>query len=68
VELLSSVIDAIGDTSLVELSRITFDMDGCILAKLDYFNPGFSKKDRIARQMIEDAEASSELQARPDGG
>ncbi|MCE1253078.1 MAG: cysteine synthase family protein [Anaerolineae bacterium] len=61
-ELLSSVIDAIGDTPLVELSRIVSDVDGRILAKLDYLNPGFSKKDRIARQMIEDAEASGELQ------
>jgi cysteine synthase A len=32
-------------------------LDGVILAKLDHVNPGFSKKDRIARQIIEDAEA-----------
>lgn len=32
-----------------------------ILAKLDYLNPGFSKKDRIAKQMIEDAEKSGDL-------
>ncbi len=60
-ELLSSVIDAIGDTPLVELTRITRDVDGRVLAKLDYLNPGFSKKDRIARQMIEDAEARGHL-------
>ena len=60
---LPSVIDAIGNTPLVELSRITDDLglDGRLLAKLDYLNPGFSKKDRAARQTIEDARASGEL-------
>jgi len=55
--LLSSTIEAIGQTPLVELSRLTRGKEGRILAKLDYLNPGFSKKDRIARQIIEDAEA-----------
>ena len=32
-------------------------VDGWILAKLEYLNPGFSRKDRIALQIIEDAEA-----------
>jgi len=36
-------------------------MSGRILAKLDYLNPGFSKKDRIARQIIEDAEEEGRL-------
>lgn len=54
--LLPSAIHAIGATPLVELSRLTHNVDGRILAKLDYLNPGFSKKDRIARQIIEDAE------------
>jgi len=59
---LPSVIAAIGDTPVVELSRLTRDMDGRILAKLEYLNPGFSKKDRIALQMIEEAEAAGTLQ------
>ena len=58
-----SAIEAIGNTPLVDLARITRNMDGRILAKLEYFNPGFSKKDRIARQIIADAEASGELAA-----
>ena len=58
---LPSVIDAIGDTPLVELGRLTKGMDGRILAKLEYLNPGFSKKDRIALQMIEEAEAQGQL-------
>jgi cysteine synthase A len=54
------VLDAIGRTPLVELSRITRELDGRILAKLEYLNPGGSKKDRIALRMIRDAEASGE--------
>ena len=59
---LASAIEAIGDTPLVELSRLTAGLAGRILAKLEYLNPGFSKKDRIARQIIEDAEAAGRLQ------
>ena len=58
---LPSTIEAIGETPLVELARLGRDLDGRILAKLDYLNPGFSKKDRIARQIIEDAEADGRL-------
>jgi len=58
---LSSVIDVIGQTPLVELNRITANLDGTILAKLEYLNPGYSKKDRAAKQIIEDAEAKAEL-------
>lgn len=59
--LIPSAVEAIGSTPLVELSRISRDVDGRLLAKLDYLNPGFSKKDRIARQIIEDAESNGEL-------
>jgi hypothetical protein len=67
-DVFASAIDVIGETPLVELSRLTRDLDGCILAKLEYLNPGFSKKDRIARQMIEDAETQGKIEARPDRG
>jgi cysteine synthase A len=60
--LLDSILGAIGNTPLVELSRITRGLEGRILAKLEYLNPGFSKKDRIALQMIEEAEANGQLQ------
>lgn len=56
-QLLASTVEAIGETPLIELSRLTRGTGGRILAKLDYLNPGLSKKDRIARQIIEDAEA-----------
>jgi len=63
VTVLPSVIDAIGDTPLVGLRRIRDDLglDGRLLAKLDYLNPGFSKKDRAARMIIEAARASGAL-------
>jgi cysteine synthase len=56
-----SVIDAIGDTPLVALDRICAAVDGRILAKLEFLNPGFSKKDRAALCIIEEAERSGEL-------
>jgi cysteine synthase A len=62
MRLRSSAIEVIGDTPVVELTRLTRGLDGRILAKLEYLNPGFSKKDRIARQIIEDAEAEGRLQ------
>jgi cysteine synthase A len=61
--IIPSILDAIGNTPLVELSRLTKNLEGRILAKLDYLNPGASKKDRIAVQMIEDAERNGELTA-----
>ena len=58
----ASVIEAIGQTPLVELKRMTEGVAGTILAKLEYLNPGFSKKDRIARQIIQDAEDNGDLE------
>jgi cysteine synthase A len=56
-----SVIDAIGSTPLVELSRLARNHGGRLLVKLESMNPGSSKKDRIARQIVEDAEADGSL-------
>ncbi|MGW8225960.1 MAG: PLP-dependent cysteine synthase family protein [Anaerolineales bacterium] len=61
--ILKSVLDAIGDTPLVELARLTSQTSGRILAKLEYLNPGYSKKDRIALEMIEEAEKDGSLVA-----
>jgi|SRR6185437_3774601 len=58
---MSSVLEAIGDTPLVALSRLTRSLQGRILLKLDYLNPGFSKKDRAALLIIEEAERSGAL-------
>jgi cysteine synthase A len=40
---------------MVRLDRLTADVDGTILAKLEYFNPGASKKDRVAKRIVEEA-------------
>ena len=54
----SSVAELIGNTPLVELKHIEkkYNLEATILAKLEYFNPAGSVKDRIAKEMIEDAE------------
>lgn len=58
---LPSAIEVIGSTPMVKLSRITKNLKGTIYAKLEFLNPGFSKKDRIARQIIEEAEKNGTL-------
>ncbi len=57
----SSALNLIGNTPIVELSRLTNGYVGKILAKIEFFNPGFSKKDRIALQTIDEAEAAGLL-------
>ncbi len=50
------VTDLIGNTPLVELSRVTTGIRATVLAKVEYFNPGGSVKDRIAFRIVEAAE------------
>jgi len=57
-----SLLDLIGHTPLVELSRLSPSKDVKIYAKLEGANPTGSIKDRVARAMIEAAEATGELQ------
>ena len=56
----------IGKTPLLELTRIEkeFGLKAKVVAKLEYFNPAGSVKDRVAKEMIDDAEASGKL--KPD--
>jgi len=56
-----SAAEAIGNTPLVELARVASGLDGRILMKLEYLNPGGSKKDRAARRLIEEAEQQRAL-------
>ena len=58
---LKSAAEAIGETPLVELARLCRGVEGRVLAKLEYLNPGGSMKDRIGLQMIEDAEQDGRL-------
>ncbi|MGC1730674.1 MAG: cysteine synthase family protein [Steroidobacteraceae bacterium] len=60
---MSSVLEAIGDTPLIELARITGSLPGRILLKLEYLNPGLSKKDRAALGIIEEAERTKVLRS-----
>ena len=53
----NSVIEAVGNTPLVKLQKLAKNVPGTVLAKVEYFNPGQSIKDRIAIKMIDDAEA-----------
>jgi len=52
----NSIIDTIGNTPLVKLNNLTKGIPGTIAAKVEYFNPGNSTKDRMALKMILDAE------------
>ncbi|MEO3767353.1 cystathionine beta-synthase [Streptomyces sp. B8F3] len=60
-----SITDLVGNTPLVRLGRVTQGIRATVLAKVEYFNPGGSVKDRIALRMIEAAERSGAL--RPGG-
>jgi len=60
-----NILDTIGDTPLVRLNRITQGLKCKMYAKVEFFNPGGSVKDRIGLALIEDAERSGRL--RPGG-
>lgn len=53
---LDNILRAIGNTPLVKLNKITRDIEATVLAKVEFFNPGGSVKDRIGNAIIEDAE------------
>ena len=57
----ANILGAIGDTPMVRINRITRDVAADVYAKIETFNPGNSIKDRMALQMIEDAERSGAL-------
>ena len=59
----NSVTDLIGNTPLVRLNRVTDGLAATVLAKLEFFNPGHSVKDRIAIAMIDAAEAAGKVTA-----
>src|SRR5499426_3987705 len=60
-DIFDDVSQAIGRTPLVRLNRIGRDTGATFYAKLEYTNPGHSVNDRIAVQMIDDAERSGTL-------
>ena len=60
-EVLDNVLEAMGETPLIRLHQVTRDVKPDVLAKVEFFNPGGSVKDRIGIAIIEDAERSGKL-------
>ncbi|EZP28235.1 pyridoxal-phosphate dependent enzyme [Microbacterium oleivorans] len=58
----TSIADLVGNTPLVRLNSVTEGIAATVLAKVEYFNPGSSAKDRIARNIIDAAERDGHLQ------
>jgi cystathionine beta-synthase len=61
VDYYESVVDLVGNTPLVHLRTVADGLPATVLAKVEYFNPGGSVKDRIALRMIEDAEKEGKI-------
>jgi len=58
----NSILDVVGNTPLVRLNRITQGLPFAVWAKLEFFNPMGSSKDRIAKYLIEQAELDGRIQ------
>src|SRR6478736_3590815 len=58
---LNSILDTIGNTPLIKLNKITKNLPCTVLAKVEYFNPGNSIKDRMALKMLEVAEQEGKI-------
>jgi cystathionine beta-synthase len=61
MDVLDTVLDAVGDTPLVRLDKVARSVQSTVLAKLEMLNPGGSVKDRIGLRMIEAAEREGHL-------
>ncbi len=58
---LNNILETIGNTPLIKLNKITRDLPCTVLAKVEYFNPGNSIKDRMALKMLEVAEQEGKI-------
>ncbi|GAA4074622.1 hypothetical protein GCM10023065_31910 [Microbacterium laevaniformans] len=58
----SDITSAFGNTPLVRLNRISEGLPGTVLAKLEFYNPASSVKDRLGIAIVDAAEASGALQ------
>ncbi|MGB1031085.1 MAG: PLP-dependent cysteine synthase family protein, partial [Flavobacteriales bacterium] len=56
-----NILGAIGDTPMIKLNKTVEDVAATVYAKVEYFNPGNSVKDRMALKMLEDAEAQGKI-------
>jgi cystathionine beta-synthase len=57
----NNILETIGNTPLIKLNKITKDLPCTVLAKVEYFNPGHSIKDRMAVKMLEVAEQEGKI-------
>ncbi len=58
---LNNILETIGNTPLIKINKITKDLPCTVLAKVEYFNPGNSVKDRMALKMLEVAEQEGKI-------
>ncbi len=58
---LNNILETIGNTPLIKINKITKDIPATVLAKVEYFNPGNSIKDRMALKMLEVAEQEGKI-------
>jgi cystathionine beta-synthase len=58
---LNNILETIGNTPLIKINKITKDLPCTVLAKVEYFNPGNSIKDRMALKMLEVAEKEGKI-------
>jgi cystathionine beta-synthase len=65
MKIFNSIIETIGNTPLIRLNKLSKGIQGEVLVKVEYFNPGNSVKDRMAIKMVADAEQKGLL--RPGG-
>lgn len=61
MDIKNNILETIGNTPMIRLNRIAKDFPCTVLAKVDYFNPGNSIKDRMALKMVEVAEQEGKL-------
>src|SRR5215213_10284305 len=61
MDIKNNILETIGNTPLIKLNKLTKDLPGTILAKVEYFNPGNSIKDRMAIKMVEVAEKEGKI-------
>jgi len=62
MDIKNNILETIGHTPLIRLNKITREWPCTVLAKVEYFNPGNSAKDRMALKMVEVAEQEGKLQ------
>jgi cystathionine beta-synthase len=61
MDIKNNILETIGNTPLIRLNQLTKDLPCTVLAKVEYFNPGNSAKDRMAIKMVEVAEKEGKL-------